>query len=899
MNELRILLVEDSESDAALLIRLMDKAGFAVHSRRVQDGERMTQALARERWDAIICDYRMPGFDAPRALDVLKTSGLDLPFIVVSGTIGEDLAVAMMRSGAHDYLLKDNLARLVPAVEREVREARARAERRETARQLQESQERLELAVQATQLGTFDFYVETGKLVWSDVTRQQFGMAPDLPVSPETFWGVLSPAERSRVLRIGLGAIRGRNGGDVSFEFQANRRSDGERRWLSTWGRVIFDEAGKPVRVIGTTRDITERKRHEEELKYQLDLTQSITHQTSDAIFVTDQNDCVTFMNPEAERVFGFTSAELMGRVLHDMIHHNYPDGRPFPHSECQMGQVGRPGETARDYEDLLFRKDGTRVYASCSSVPLRLNGEKIGVVVTIRDITERKRAEQALRDSEARFSRLANAGIVGIVIADREHILEANDYFLSMLGHTRETFKAGKVKWREITPPEFQAVSDQAVAAAIKTGSAPPFEKEYFRKNGTRVPVLMGAVMINYQNRPCFFSFVLDRTAHQNLEEQVRQSQKLDTLGQLAGGIAHDFNNLLTIILGYSQMISGDLGSNHPLHDGMEQIIRAATRAAALTRQLLTFSRQDQKQARIIRLNDVVRDVEKMLRRLISENTSIVLSLRDEAGYMRADAGQIEQVIVNLALNAVDAMPEGGTVWVETAPLVADDFAALCLSVPPGTYVQLVVSDTGQGMTPEVQSRIFEPFFTTKGQGKGTGLGLSTVYGIVKQSGGVISVHSSPGLGTTFRILFPATGAAEPGEHPPAAEPIAPGTETILLVEDEEGVLKYVREILTRAGYVVLAFNNGRKAVDAAKGYQGRIDLLVSDFVLPDITGNEIARRVQEVRPGMPVLVMSGYTDRLGKRADESGAYLQKPFSAADLLSSVRTLINGSSVQA
>lgn len=883
MSLLRILHVEDSECDSDLMTRLLEKAGLEIEALRVDDAESMQRALDDTAWDAIICDYRLPSLDAPRALEILRATGRDIPFIVVSGNIGEDLAVAMMRSGAHDYLIKDNLARLAPAVEREVREARARAERRETARKLRESQDRLALAIQTTRLGTFDYYVLENRLVWSDLTREMFGVSEDQQITGKTFWEIVHPDDRMHVRRLGTAAMHGKNGGEFSFEYRVIRKCDADLRWFSTWGRVLF-EGGQAVRIIGVAHEITASKRAEEALRYQLDLTQCITQQTSDSIFVTDREGRVTFMNPEAERVFGLTSDWMIGRNLQETIH-----------SRSHWSPIGTAGQTVRDCEDVLLRRDGTEVQASCSSGPLELNGEKIGVVVTIRDITERKRAERALLESEARFRRLAEAGVVGVVISDEQYILDANDYFISLLGHTRESFHLGSVRWRDITPPEHMAQSERAVGSMMKTGSAAPFEKEYLRRDGSRVPVLVGGVMIDYRDRRCFFAIVVDQTAHRNLEEQVRQSQKLDSLGQLAGGVAHDFNNLLTIILGYSQMIAGDLAATSPVREQIDQIVRAATRAAGLTRQLLTFSRQDQPRPRTLNLNHVVRDVESMLQRLLSENVKTELSLSEDAGLIKADPGQLEQVLVNLALNARDAMPGGGTIWIETAPLIADEFAALCLSIAPGEYVQLVVSDSGVGMTPEVQSRIFEPFFTTKGPDKGTGLGLSTVYGIVKQSGGTVSVHSGPGLGTTFRILFPATREAVPAEAAPERNVPGGGNGTILLVEDEDGVLQYVKEILTRAGYDVLSFNNAPMAIAAAASHPGEIDLLITDFILPGATGSEIIRRVLELRPGVPSLVMSGYTDRLGRRKEETTAYLQKPFSAGDLLAEVRSLIRAS----
>ena len=391
-----------------------------------------------------------------------------------------------------------------------------------------------------------------------------------------------------------------------------------------------------------------------------------------------------------------------------------------------------------------------------------------------------------------------------------------------------------------------------------------------------------------------CFAAIMRDVTERKRLEEQLLQAQKLDSIGQLAGGVAHDFNNLLTIISGYSELILGRCEPDDPVCDPVEQISRAATRAAALTRQLLAFgSRQPSEQKDIV-LNDVVGGVEKMLRRLIGADVDLVLSLEAANESIRADPGQIEQIIVNLVINARDAMPGGGKLLIETANLYIDDESAHGrLAVTSGRYVMLAVSDTGIGMTGEIRSRIFEPFFTTKARGKGTGLGLSTVYGIVQQSRASISVQSEPGQGSTFRLLFPAVHPAGQETTGPGADIPSFGHETILLTEDEAGVRGYVRHVLERHGYHVAEASNGLEAMDVVRRYPGPIHLLLTDVVMPEVGGVELAAQFATVYPGVPVLYMSGYNDRLWAESEITVNCIQKPFASAALLTQIRELLD------
>src|SRR5262249_6414474 len=387
------------------------------------------------------------------------------------------------------------------------------------------------------------------------------------------------------------------------------------------------------------------------------------------------------------------------------------------------------------------------------------------------------------------------------------------------------------------------------------------------------------------------------DITERKHLEEQLRQSQKMEAIGQLAGGVAHDFNNLLTAILGYSDLLLSQLNPSDSLCTDIEEIKRAGERASSLTKQLLAFSRKQILQPRVLELNETVADTDKMLQRLIGEDIELVISLDPALGRVKADPGQIEQILLNLAVNARDAMPEGGKLTIETANVDLDQaYARDHVAVQAGPYVMLAVSDTGCGMSSEVQAQIFEPFFTTKDQGKGTGLGLSTVYGIVKQSGGHIEVKSELGRGTSFQIYLPAVAEpADPLSKLRAGPPIVRGTETILLVEADALVRNLAREILTALGYRVLAATDGFEALRVQAQEQGPIHLLVTDVLMPHMNGPQLAKRLQQVLPDIGVLFLSGYTAdaavRQGLRAE--AAFLQKPFSPDALARKTRDVLD------
>jgi PAS domain S-box-containing protein len=508
--------------------------------------------------------------------------------------------------------------------------------------------------------------------------------------------------------------------------------------------------------------------------------------------------------------------------------------------------------------------------------------------------------AQESLRRSEANFRSLVTNAPYGICSCDSTgKILDANPAFLELIGLTSAEQLIGQHLF------SLYSDNDQWFDLADYLRASAPFKgltAEWKRKSGTTVVRVSGRSVTNGRSEGIVFEiFAEDVTERRALEQQLRQSQKMEAVGRLAGGIAHDFNNLLMVISGYSEFLLERLGAEPHLRGPAQEIASAAERASSLTRQLLAFSRKQMLAPRIVNLNDIATENLKMLTRMIGEDVDLVMIPGQKLWSVRADAGQIEQVIMNLAVNARDAMPTGGRLTIETANTTLDEeYARLHSPLRPADYVMVAISDTGVGMDSETQSHIFEPFFTTKGP-KGTGLGLSTVYGIVKQSGGYIWVYSEVGKGTTFKIYLPRVASVgEPATLVAASsvqfQKVEPGTETILLVEDEANLRYLARQYLEKQGYKVIEAADGAVAMQIAVAHEAVIHLLLTDVIMPGMNGRELAQRISEIRPNVKVLYMSGYTENVighNGTLDAGVRLLQKPFNLRDLNSKVREVLD------
>jgi two-component system cell cycle sensor histidine kinase/response regulator CckA len=640
---------------------------------------------------------------------------------------------------------------------------------------------------------------------------------------------------------------------------------------------------GQPC-MLSVTHDITDRKLAEVAAS-QLAL---IVESSDDAIVGKSLDGKITSWNAGAERIYGYTAGEVVGKPVAILIPPEERDDLP------EILRRLKKDERVQHYETVRVRKDGRRINVSVSISPVKDDqGKIIWASAIARDITERKRVEAQLQKSEAEFRSLihnAPYGIYGVTLDGQ--LLHVNPALVAMLGYDSEQELMQHNLEKDIyRDPQ---VRQRLVREHVHKDGFRAIEADWRRKDGKIITVRMTGhpVFEKDGSLPYFEVFAEDITDRRILERQLLQAQKMEAIGRLAGGIAHDFNNLLGVILGHGELLEQQVGSNTGGRKSVEAIRDAADRAAALTMQLLAFSRKQHIEPAVIDLNKSVTEIQKMLHRVIGEDIELAIRLQPDLGLIKADRGQLGQVLMNLAVNSRDAMPDGGKLVIETANVELDDiYLHQHLGAKAGPFVMLAVSDTGCGMDSETLSHIFEPFFTTKEAGKGTGLGLSTVYGIVKQNSGYVMAYSEPGRGTTFKIYFPRTAEGMPAAQKMGQE-IAGGSETVLVVEDERALRELTCTLLRSAGYTVLECSRPEEAIAAAKDPHRKIDLLLTDVVMPRLDGCELANQLVAVRPNLRVLYMSGYTDDVifhkGVLA-QSSTLVQKPFTKAKLLRSVR----------
>ncbi|MBM4279106.1 MAG: PAS domain S-box protein [Deltaproteobacteria bacterium] len=646
------------------------------------------------------------------------------------------------------------------------------------------------------------------------------------------------------------------------------------------------------------------RERIEEERRLR-EFVEIVFNSMHESISVIDVKDFrVIDANQAYLNEVGLKKEEVIGEHCYELTHRSPVPCTP-PDHPCPILDLIKNGKYSV-YEHIHYRKNEKRYVEVSASPIMDKGGQIVQVVHTTRDITERKLAEEALRASEEKYRTLIESSIDAILMLDTERrIISCNQGFCNLFGYSRNEVEGRSARLLYASDESYRSFGEMVYPIVREEGFFRG-EREFVRKDGSKIPVetITSAIKSPDGKITGYVNISRDITERKkaekemaSLQEQLRQSQKMEAIGQLAGGVAHDFNNLLTVIKGTCQLSLLDLHENDPIYESLKEIERSAERAAGLTRQLLAFSRKQILEVQVLDLNQVIQRLDKMLHRIIGEDIGLVTFFAEELGRVKADPGQMEQVIINLSVNARDAMPKGGKLTIETANVELDEaYAKRHIAVKPGFYVMLSISDTGVGMPPEVKERLFEPFFTTKEMGKGTGLGLSTVYGIVKQSGGNIWVYSEPGQGTTFKIYLPRVDEPLEERKEEVIQEVTKGDETILVVEDEETVRKLAVRLLKKQGYQVLEAPDGGQAFILCEKYEGSIHLILSDVVMPGMSGRELVERLQKIHPEAKILYMSGYTDNVIAHhgiLEKGIEFISKPFTLESLARKVREVLD------
>ena len=777
-----VLFIEDSPHDAELAQLALERSGYTLHTELVYDRAGVVEALQRREFDLILADFILPGFSGSQALQEARRLAPQTPFIFLSGVFGEEHAVNMMRSGAVDYVLKQNLGFLPKAVERAMGEVNERRRRLQAEQALREVEVRARLAIDAARLGMWDYEPQSGTLIWDERCRAMMGITAETPVDMPLFERLCHPDDRERMREQVARAISGSDAGQFSTTYRVLFEG-GRMRWMETRGQAFFD-GERCTRFVGVLMDITEQQLATQTLRQMNEtLGERVQERTRerdrtwelsrDLLAVTHTDMMPVALNPMWEQAFDWPLEQLMEHPLTRLVH---PDDLQATLEET--ARVGRGKVTTR-FVNRMRHRDGSYRWLSWSAVA---DGGRI--YSAARDITSEIAAVDKLAD------------------ANRE------------------------------------------LRAQIQ-------ERE-------------------------------------RVEATLQQMQRLEAVGQLTAGVAHDFNNLLTVILTSASFLQNDLQNGAPLERSLRrlQYIReSGERGATLTSQLLAFARRQQLAPTAIDLNDTLVNLLSLLKSTLGGSVSIETDTQADIWHALVDPTQIEMIILNLAINARDAMADSGRLTLGTRNVVIDQPAQRAEDPSPGEYVMLSVADTGSGMSEAVLSKAFEPFFTTKEVGKGSGLGLAQVFGFAKQSGGGARIESREGVGTTVKVFLPRTSA--PRQPEPASAASSGSAESnsqhcILLVDDDHSVREVTAQMLEDLGFTVIAADSGDDALQLLT--QGaEVDLLLADFAMPGMNGGELARAVRVRHPELPVVFVTGYAE-LCELGLEGYSIIQKPFREEQL---------------
>ncbi|MGA8300624.1 MAG: PAS domain S-box protein [Terriglobales bacterium] len=766
-------------------------------------------------------------------------------------------------------------------------------ERRQEEQANRKSELRLRQAARVSHMGIFEHDHRTDALYWSPEQREIFGFDPDEPATLSAYFDLVHPEDREAI----SAAVRRAHdpGGDGFFDVE-NRivLPDGSVRYLTTRSQTFFEGEGvarHKVYTVGAMLDVTDRRRMEEERQKLVEVVQN----SPDLIGIATTAGKVMFINRAGQELVGIendqeaTSIAMSAYVAPGQM-------RRLAHEVLPMLLSGKPwwGEVL-----LKHLQSGESIPVEMRAFPIcDTQGTVMAIANVSRDIRGRRKFEEALRQAEQKYRGIFDNAVLGIFQSTPDgRYLSVNQAMAGMHGYA-----SPQEMMSEITNIDRQVFVDSSqhsklIGTLEKQGVVHNFVFEICRKDGSRGWASVNAREIRDDQGKlvCYEGTQEDITERKLLEAQYQQAQKMEAVGRLAGGVAHDFNNILGVIMGYCDLTMEQVPFSQPLTRNISEIKEAAARAAVLTKQLLAFSKQQMLNARVLDLNKLVLNVAGMLKRLVGEDIALSLKAGDRLRLIKVNPGQIEQILMNLVVNARDAMPAGGDIVIETSNVYLDDsYARQHAPVIPGSYVMISVADTGCGIDKETLSRIFEPFFTTKASGKGTGLGLATVYGIVKQSNGYIWAYSEPSKGAIFKIYFPAVEDKETELEPEVATETKGGSETILLVEDEEALRDVAATLLEVAGYKILKAENATVALALARTRE--IDLVITDVIMPNMSGPELCSRIREERSGIRFLYVSGYAgDKLTHYVESAPAVslVEKPFTKESLLNKVRSVLD------
>ncbi len=900
---IRILFAEDLPADVELARREIKKEKIANTYKVVDNEDAFRQELESFHPDIIISDYAMPRFDGMLALKITQSIDASIPFIILTGSMNEETAVKCMKAGATDYVLKERIKRLPFAVLEALEKKKIRDENEQFIKQLKENEEKFRSVFESANAGKSITQI-SGELSVNNAYCKMLGYRPEELENKK--WQEVTPPEDVDSIHLMIDPLLKGEKDSARFEKRYIHKN-GSIIWGDVNAVIQNDKNGKPLYFITTVIDITERKKSEdrlilatESLRESERFSRAILDALSANLCVTDESGNILSVN-KAWREFSNANNGIPELLTENA---NYfkacasatgKDREEADRFAEGMRQVisGSRNEFAMEYA--CHSPDERRWFKGL--VTRFMSNGRLSLVIAHENITERRQAEEALRKSEEQYRLIVENANDGIEISQNNHIIFSNPRFAEMLGYTQNEIL--QIPFNHIFSESgiqdlYARLKERQIAGKVSSTYLTQFRK----KDGTLIDVEVNYEIIDFNGEPATFAIIRDVTENLKLQAQLQQAQKMESVGRLAGGVAHDFNNMLGVILGYTELALNRVESDNPLRSELSHINEAARRAAQITQQLLAFARKQIISPKVLDLNTIVETMLKMLRRLIGEDIDLAWLPSKGLWPILADSSQIDQILANLCVNARDAIEGVGKITIETGTVGFDE--DYCNNHPgfhPGDFVLMSVSDNGCGMDKETISRLFEPFFTTKPAGKGTGLGLATVYGIVKQNNGFINVYSEPGRGTSFKIYLPRyIGQAEMlDEEVDSKAPIGKG-ETILIVEDEMSMLRLSEKILTELGYTVLIANSPGEAIDIAGNNQNNVDLLLTDVVMPGMTGREMKERIQKLVPAIKTIYMSGYTANVIAHQGilhKDVNFIQKPFSVKDIAILLQKTLN------